>query len=272
MEYRLCDSRKMILRTGHPIADTVADELERGIDGISGRLYKTYGYGILRGNAEIFKSCEAKGEDWFEIDRGYFRPGHFDGYYRVSYRGTQQTIGLDILEPDYERLDALNIQIEHPKKNDGHILVVPPTGPVKQFFNVHNWAALTKWNDRVVWRHKGDVTPLDEHLKNCRKVITFNSSIGWEALRRGIPVYSDPYHSIIGAYEKLIDKPLFSDFKERKKLFAIMCSSQFTLSEIRDGKACKLIDHYKSIADGTHGKPYAAMSQPTPSPAAHNHQ
>src|SRR4051812_36204771 len=89
-----------VWKTGHEIADTVADALAEGLNGICfstdskkdcdfSAFDAHVAYGILRGNAEVFRGCDKAGVPWFNVDRGYLNPSHYDGYYRISYRGTQ---------------------------------------------------------------------------------------------------------------------------------------------------------------------------------------
>lgn len=252
-----------ILRTGHIIADTVASALEEGLYGYNPTI-GSVGYGILRGTAQSFRGCDKDKIPWFNIDRGYFKPGHYDGYYRVSMCGTQQT-NLRNFEPDYARLEALGISFPKPCSinSNPHTLIVPPTDAVSAFFNI-KWKTPIYNDSAVIVREKGCLRPLQEDLNNCLRVVTFNSSIGWEALRQGIPVYSDPDHSIVGAYQKTLDKPLHLDYKERIKLFAIMAGLQLTLQEIRDGKICQLLEKLMSLSDGTQENKSLPMSQPTP--------
>lgn len=254
-----------VWKTDHEIADTVANSLERGLHGFTPNI--SIGYGILRGNAERIKECETKNESYFIVDRGYFKPHHYDGYYRISLRGTQQTTGLAHIQPDYERLERLQIDYPTPctLTKDAHTLIVPPTEYAGEFFlgwDLSNewqggnaYAKLQQWIEeqkqkfpdaRCIIRHKNDPMPLNEHLRNCLRVVTFNSSIGWEALRRGIAVYSDEKHSIVGAYQKLVDKPLHLDIQARRDLFAIMSSLQMTLEEIKTGGICKLVSQLLS--------------------------
>lgn len=271
--------RIAVWRTSHEIADTVASSITHGLDE-SGIEYITaptsllndsvieahdlhIGYGILRGMDKVFDACGAAGKPWIHLDKGYWKPGHYDGYYRISLRGTQQTFGLDKLTPDYERLEKLGISILPPKKTGGVTLVCPPTEPVYSFFNEDRfkWSnAGLRWMDETYRvREKWATSPID--WDECRKIITFNSSVGWEALRQGIPVISDPQHSIVGAYQKLVDGPLYLDIEARRRLFALMASLQLTLEEIRSGLLWPLIQQLLSvrISVGTAEKPLQVM-------------
>lgn len=251
-----------IWRSGHEIADTVAIATCEGInkayhadkslslacyqhanlfDNIAAKHFKQLideydlhiAYGILRGTGDVFKECVRQGKTYVCLDKGYWKPGHYDGTYRVSLRGTQQTSGWP--EPDYARWDALGLEIEPYKERSGYALVCPPTEHVEQFFGQHPWPVRIDGKNCVV-RSKGMTRSLDVDLAGAARVITFNSSVAWEALRRGIQVMSDPLHSIIGAWmraknldttQKLMDS--------RRELFATMASLQMTLEEMRSG-------------------------------------
>jgi len=245
-----------VWKTGHEIADTIArvaheslpgsilkqtsDVSERAIDEAEIHIC----YGILRGADQVFRLAEKAGKPWFNIDKGYWKPGHYEGYYRVSLRGTQQTFGFDRLEPDYDRWDETDQIIwERAPTFYRHIkLVCPPTDYVRDFYYQDRWEIFNAGNTPdYFYRTKLCNRLLNDDLNRSKEVITFNSSVGWEALRQGIPVTSDPTHSIVGAYQKLIDKPLHLDFNERRKLFAIMASLQLTLSEMRSGQLWPLL-------------------------------
>lgn len=268
--------------TGHEIADTVAKALFNGLGGtlVSGQIPFPFadvhiGYGILRGNGELFKECEKQGNHWFELDRGYINPGHYAGYYRISYRGTQAKWHEGIPRK------PIDIKIEPWRGCDDTkpILVCPPTKEVGAFFypnSRNDWdlwwlyyttAATLHGRDCVV-RHKGDAIPIN--WDDYSAVVTFNSSVGWQALQRGIPVLSDPHHSIIGTYyaskgvtnlQSLTDI-LSNSPDTRLELFEAMAAHQFTLQEIREGKAWELLKHYLSGSGTIPVKPSQAMFAP----------
>lgn len=225
-----------ILRTGHPIADTIADSIpDMPLDA-------DIGYGILRGNAEVFKGSPC----WFNIDRGYFHPGHFDGYYRVSLRGTQQTRFWP--EPDYDRMRALRIDTK-PWRGFDHskpVLVVPPTKHVMQFFGLHHWK-----HPYGVISTKGHA--MDINFQDYSYIYTFNSSLGWQALMAGIPCISDTTHSIVGSYfnNLSLDQLAEAQYVDRERLFAIMSGLQLTLKEMREGKLWTLVEMLYGLAGMT---------------------
>lgn len=266
-----------VWKTGHAIADIVADAMMDGIpdaslatvyDNIWPNAQVHMAYGILRGIAAIFNECDdALGEPWLNVDRGYFRPNHYDGYYRVSLRGTQQTTGLNKLTPDYERLERLNLDIKPWRgfDNSKPVLVCPPTEHVVKFFKVHDWLeqAAMDLGRNIIVRGKGSIDSINFH--DYSHVVTFNSSVGWQALMAGIPCISDPEHSIVGAWFKDYNSPESlseAQHNTRERLFATMASLQLTLDEMRAGKIWELIQTLLSTSDTTAANLYAPTLQP----------
>lgn len=272
--------RIAIWKTGHEIADTVAQSLEEGFDEKARILSYDcsewcskidestdchIAYGILRGTRNIFKQS---GKPWFNIDRGYFNPSHFDGYYRISHKGTQ--VKYDRAFPITKEFEG---KLEPVRKYDKSkpVLVCPPTDAVCYFFGFKWWNP-EKIEQKFIIRPKGDPKPIN--WNEISAVMTFNSSLGWEALKRGIPCLSDTQHSVVGSYynTKSIDEAIeMINTRPRKPLFDFMRSHQFTLAEISRGDAWDLINHYACMSDGTHARQSAQMSVPTLSASALKH-
>lgn len=273
-----------VWKTGHPIADTVADALAEGLHGdiwptdsikstAFGSLMHKYdahiGYGILRGNTEIFHECQRQGLPYFEVDRGYVNPSHYEGTYRISCRGTQAIWHEGVpRKPWAGKLE--------PWRTDGdYVLICPPTEAVCKFFGFPGirWieqavlkCRLTK--DAYKIRYKENTTPIEDDLAKAKAVLTFNSSVGWKALQMGIPVFSDPAHSIIGSFfkQKLLTQKLQDLPDNRIEIFESMMAHQFTLEEIKRGEAWSLINHYlsKSTSDMIAANPLPTQSASIP--------
>ncbi len=261
-----------IWRTGHEIADRVqrnimysCRETDYTLTGTSFPVSDNLdlirkndahiAYGILRGTEDVFCECTRLGLPWFNIDRGYIHPGHYDGYYRISLRGTQHTHPIQSWMLDPARLNVLGLIFDQPRddwekksweKKRKSILVCPPTEEVIKFFNIegswlHNVTRQLKGRSYII-RKKGEQNPIDWDA--VLYVVTFNSSVGWEALRQGIPCISDPNHSLVGSYFKNIPLDQLADkqLQDRHKLFAVMANLQLSLQEMRDGMLWPLIE------------------------------
>lgn len=203
------------------------------------------GYGILRGMDDVFRACKKLGKPFIHLDKGYWKPGHYDGFYRVSLNGTQQTT-FDGLQPDYARWDALGIEVlpHRIETSDDYELICPPTDYVAEHFGINpmEWLhnTLQGGTHKKVVRTKGTAAPID--WDHCSNVITFNSSVGLEALRQGIPVISNPQHSAVGAYQKKkLDIDLSTSLDKRREFFALLAGLQIRLDEIRQGGLWPLI-------------------------------
>lgn len=212
-------------KTGHPIADTVSDLIGELPDG-----NYAAAYGILRHN--VFDR-----EHWFEIDKGLWGANHYDGNYRLSYRGTQPRYSPDGPHEPH----GLELIPWH--DSGDKVLICPPTAHVSEFFHINftDWLmqAIRQADKPYIIRNKGAAEPIKWHEINT--VITFNSTIGYEALRRGIKVISDPNHSTIGSYTRHIKS--FTCY-DRNPLLSFSQGHQFLLSN--KDKICKLINHYQS--------------------------
>lgn len=237
--------------TGHEIADRIGHAIYQslivtghkvdpfqamceGRDEVIAAYDLHIGYGILRGMDGVFHACTTQKKPWFNVDRGYWKPHHYDGYYRVSLGGTQQTTGLERLEPDYARFDRLLLG-NHCllPRHEFKTLICPPTDYVRQFFGVEAWSAV-EHPDSII-RPKNCSRALQADLNRCSKVVTFNSSVGWHALAQGIEVISDDEHSILGAYQKTVAKDLHITYKSIRRFFAVQAALQLTLADIRQG-------------------------------------
>jgi hypothetical protein len=240
----------------------------------------------VRGAANVYRESERLGNGrWFNIDRGYSQASHFDGKYRISFQGTQAKWHEGIPRK------PVDIKLEPWRTGGKYTLIIPPTEHVGEFFlgwNLgHAWEGGSHYTKLESWiaeqkakcagptivRYKNDPMPISEHLHHASAVITFNSSVGWQALQCGIPVLSDPNHSIVGSWAASKGKTDLQTLIEnshtmqdnRLELFEAMQAHQFTLAEIRQGRAWDLIKHYTATSDGIAEKPLPPQSVSIPS-------
>lgn len=253
-----------IWRTGHQINDTVTAAFRRGslvlspdeppftIKDVSffkpnQRPPASISYGILRGADTIFKTCQQYGVEWWEIDRGYFRPHHYNGYYRISLNNTRTDFNPNLLLPG-DRFRNLKLEIlPWREETKGHIILFPPTEAVASFFgiDISSWvestlAELATFTDRkVIVRYKGDSNnlPLALDIAAAHCVIGYNSNALIEALLIGTPAIQLQNRDIL-QWNNLTLRDVESDALtdcDREKLFHFLAYSQFTLEEFAKG-------------------------------------
>lgn len=239
-----------IICTGHQINSTVSAALSKGIP--NSKIIKPnehdgspcIGYGILRGTVSAFNQSK----HWFEVDKGYFGPSHFDGTYRISYKG---------MWPKYKKpqsLDKLpNIKLRKWQYNKkGHILYCPATPAICSNFKVkaywHNpilaQAKINIPNREFRVREKGCDRELLDDLMGAYCVVTHSSTVALKALIYGIPVVTSDFCTVHGwnhcnlsdleSWDKLTSQ-------SREELFAFLAQHQWTLDEIRSGKCLMYI-------------------------------
>jgi len=190
-------------------------------------------YGILRGCGEIIRRCEKAKVDYWHIDHGYFRSGHYDGYYRItknalakSYDPDQKVLG--------DRWELLDLPIEPWRGNkDAPYLFCPPTPNIVSHFNLGDWETQTvaKYSfsrDEYKVRRKGDSEPVADAIRGSMGVVTFNSNVAVEALRLGVYAFAD-----YGPAKR------FWEDDDRLSLFQQLAYAQFTLDEMSSGFAWK---------------------------------
>lgn len=252
-----------VWETGHAIADTVAQALVGGLnadllhtDVLSDNAIKAYdahvAYGILRGCDQVFRKCEEYAKPWFNVDRGYFNPGHYNGYYRISFKGTQQTAGFD--RPCNS--SAMVVMPWRGVDKQKQVLICPPTEHVKSFFKDIDgdtwltcailWLEAHGFDNYKVRTKDMSMKSASDDLAESGLVYTFNCSLGWKALALGIPCISDPDNSTVGSWQNYhgVD---FACEPNRIGLFNFMSGHQFTLKQIANGHAWGIIRHYASL-------------------------
>lgn len=237
----------ILWKTGHDINEVVMSSVSKGLkdpiratvlyDGI---IKPSVSYGILRGTGQIFNDCYENDVEYWEVDRGYFKPNHFDGYYRVSFMNMQASYH-DISAPN-NRFKALRIKV-HPwkKQKSNRVLVIPPTDAVCIFYKIDR----DKWLEDVMAqlddfevkvRAKADSQPLNDDLDYSYCLVTYNSNVAMDALIRGIPAIATSHNSIIKSWNNLELSDIRDYMKltsfDREKLFNYASYCQWTLSEL----------------------------------------
>ena len=200
-------------------------------------------WGLLRGSPEIVAQAVEAKRPWVYLDHGYFRRGHFSGHYRMTWCGFQQN-RINPAPPD--RWERLRVKM-HPWRKGRDIIVCPPSDHVAKMFGAQGWLAetletLARHTDRpITVRRKDDRHPLPVALTRAHALVAFNSIAAVEAVTLGTPVFVPKGSAAfpMGKQELAeIETPLTPDREEWVRSLAY---GQFTIDEMRDGTAWRLL-------------------------------
>lgn len=211
-------------------------------------------YGILRGGGHLLKQAQAANRNWVYLDNGYFRPGHYDGFYRVTRDAYQRVRAVGTFEPDFERWRKLGISMKPWQTNGRHVLVCPPGPEFAAHLGIDRgeWLldvtqALRAATDREIRVRvkpaKGRPgVPLAADLENCHAVVAYNSNVAVEALLAGVPVWCHAMSAaapLAGADWSQIESPLRPD--DREPWAADLAANQWTIDEMLRGTCARAL-------------------------------
>jgi hypothetical protein len=204
-------------------------------------------WGVLRDSDRILAQAKAQKLYFFYIDHAYFNRGH-----GKAYRITRNAYEAGAVRkcPD-DRLAALDVTVEPWRKGGREVIVCPPT---EYFMNAHgcpNWleetlAKLRSLTDRpIVIRSKPQpgetAVPLPDVLKTAHALVTHSSNVAIVAACLGTPIFVSPTSAAapIGRTDLSdLEDPAYPD---RAPWLAHLAYNQFSLNEIGDGKAWRML-------------------------------
>ena len=200
---------------------------------------------------ELLVAAKNEGRHWFYGDHAYFKKGRF---YRITKNAFMTTKFAKPRPQDYARFDALGLEIKPKREGGRHILICPPStahiqmmkragieSPAEDF---DGWARaeLAKYTDRPIqtrWKRAYiEGRPLESDLKDCWAVVVFTSNVGVLAALAGIPVFAvGPCASRLFGTEDLSAIEANALPEDRRSIAAFLSSQQWSLEEIRRGRA-----------------------------------
>lgn len=212
-------------------------------------------YGQLRGLRQILERAWDEGRPWLYMDNGYFRPGHFNGYFRATL-GAYQHAGLgDAAPADYRRWFNLHLKLQPWRASGGHVLVCLQT---ERWFELHResraqWLAsvveqLQRHTDRPIRvrekpEKKDAGASLAGDLEDCWAVVSHTSNAAVDALLAGVPVFTTGACAAasMGLQDlSAIERPFLPD--DRERWAAVLAANQWTLEEMRQGLTARALD------------------------------
>ena len=225
-------------------------------------------FGILRGTENWLDKCKQLNLNYYYFDHSYFFKAHGhrpnERTLLRTYRLTKNAENLNrIVELDDE--DKIRIEkyrLQHREtfrlKNiprGGHILIIPPTDFVCRYYKIgspENWIRQTKekvrqWSDKeFIVRPKTVDRPLEEDLQNAHCVVTYQSTVGITAILKCIPVICDEISMCKPVSINYVDieKEYVRDDDLVNKWIDSLLANQFTMQEIANGTAKRIVDKY----------------------------
>ena len=224
-------------------------------------------YGILAGSGEVYKWCEKEKKNFYFIDHGYFTNAHDSPHWlRITKNKHCQNILQQRPNDRYEK--NFKQEIKQWNKNGKKILVLPPTNAIANFFNVKDWLYSTlkilkqntdrqidvrekPYNPTITIDHVGATVKVDKPTKQQGSInwkdyfacVTYNSNTTMASLHNGVPVFCDKINCAAAPISETnfanIETPKYED---RMALFSSLAYNNFTINEMRDGTAWKIIN------------------------------
>ena len=229
-------------------------------------------WGLAGRNIPDIAECKRKNEEWWYVDVGYlteqitrYPEPIINNYDNTYFRICKGNIHTEIMKPgNGDRLKDLSnkgidTNIEDWKNNNGHILVCPSSPTVTHYINnmtQDDWINQTinkikeYTNREVRLRNKPRPsnkwwnTDIKDDLKGAHSLVTNMSLSAVDAIKYGIPVFTDidniaspVSHKDISNIENTIrpDKLIINDWVNS------IVENQFTIKEIEDDIAFKVL-------------------------------
>lgn len=212
--------------------------------------------GLQFGSLDLMIDLRANPQPYLFCDRAYFGGGPGTNVLRIVPNAYQH-YWLQRADRGWRLKEPL---VEEWKEGGKYIMVVPPSASICLLFDLGDWLkdtmhALAMLTDRPVFiSYKGDRQPLPARLKNCHAVVTWTSNVAVEAVCAGVPAIVSRHSAaapMCCAIETMdqhtIEHPKRPNKAVRQQWANALTWGQYTLDEIRDGRARKLIEVYAEV-------------------------
>ena len=207
-------------------------------------------YGILRGCDKIIKQCQWIHRDFYHIDLGYFKRGHYDGYYRITKNAFQREISWmirEISDSEPDRFDVLGVPIRPWIRKGRDVIVCPISSNWAEFVGIdkQRWLEvvcdeLDKHTDRPIIIKEKNQGNLAEILSDAWCIVTHSSNAAVDAIMNGIPaiVLGQSAAAPVSWSFTNIEEPVWP---ERLYWAQALAHYQFTIAEMRSGLAWEYV-------------------------------
>jgi hypothetical protein len=208
-------------------------------------------WGLIRGADKLMEQTKASGNDFYQIDNGYFGRNI---YYRMTKNQFQLT---EINHCDDMRYKKIFSEIGFSilpwqEKRTGPIVICLSSSFLFGFYkiNIDQYlqdliSKIRTFTDRPIVIREKFTEGIDQAINDAWCVITHVSASALDALRLGIPVITTGYCAATPLATPIdqINDPYMPDHREA--LFASLAWGQFTQSEFESGFAWKAIQNIR---------------------------
>jgi len=208
-------------------------------------------WGLMRGAKELMAQTTAAGFDYYQIDNAYFGR---ETYFRLTKNGTQLSNLLRRDEARYkDQFSKCALRLSTWKKKRGEKILICTSSPfLYEFYNtsIDVWLDKTvpiikKYTQRPIAIREKQLGNIEHDLSNSWILVTHSSASALDALLYGLPVVTtepcaaSPMSTLISE----IERPRIT--ANRASLFASLAWGQYTLEEMKNGFAWKIVNEIK---------------------------
>ena len=178
-------------------------------------------------------------EPFVFMDHAYFNRGYDKGNFRILLNQVHQTEVIPHLPED-------RLPPEKPWKQGSKVFVIPVAPNLATWHDAHHWttdtvAQLKRHTDREIIVKPKNGPPLRDFLDRAWAVVSHSSVAGVEAAQNGVPVFGPMTSPAFYVGNQFLDKIETPSTTERVEWLKTLSYSQFSLSEIRSGKAWAIL-------------------------------
>lgn len=176
-----------------------------------------------------------RGEPFLFCDHAYFERGYEKANFRAVIGGIHQ---LAVKDCPTDRLKRFGVRLKGWREPGREVIVIPAAkNPLR--FHGEQWApAVGDWPS-MTKRKEGP--PLSDVLKRARCLVSHVSVAAVEAACAGVAVVVSPHSPAWPVSSPSLEQLCTP---ERQQWAASLTYSQFTLSELSDGSAWKMLNEY----------------------------
>jgi len=232
----------MVIKT-HPVVGKVksANICKTFIEGAPPDAEGHVFYGVNESNVTEWRQIRARGEPWFYIDNSFFDSVR-GLQFRVAKNRIQTYVGSK--HSDGKRFTALGLEIKPwVIRPEGYSLVIEqspsfmkcvaddPSWLKRMFEQLPRPVKIRRWSPEKLRQQ----STLLKDFTGTKMLVTHSSAAAVTALLEGVPVG-------VSTMSAIAETPTGTSLEQRQRVLGVLADNQFTLEEIKEGKAWALLN------------------------------